>query len=47
METFEPVMFERPDAFPRYSPEDKIPETVRPVKVPTDVMFPCAATVTL
>jgi hypothetical protein len=32
-------MFERPEAFPVYKFEFKIPETVREVRVPTDVML--------
>ena len=36
---FEELRFERPEAFPRYRLDVKIPETVRPVRVPTLVMF--------
>ena len=36
---FEELRFERPDAFPRYRPDVKIPETVRPVRVPTLVIL--------
>ena len=37
--TFDPVIFARPDAFPVYKFEFKIPETVRDVSVPTLVIF--------
>jgi hypothetical protein len=40
---FEEFRFERPDAFEAMSN----PEIVRPVRVPTDVMFTCAGSVTL
>jgi hypothetical protein len=44
---FEELMFERPDALPVNKFEFRIPETVRLVSVPTDVMFPWAGSVTL
>ena len=34
---FEEFRFERPDAFPEYRAACKMPPTVRPVKVPTEV----------
>ena len=45
--TFEPAIFESPEAFPVYRFEFMTPETTRPVSVPTDVMFGWAANVTL
>ena len=36
-------MFERPEAFPVYKFEFKIPATVREVRVPTEVMLGCEA----
>jgi hypothetical protein len=36
---FEALRFEIPDPFPVIKFELKIPATVRPVKVPTEVMF--------
>ena len=47
METFEPVMLDKPEALPVYRFAFKIPPTVRLVRVPKEVMFDCAATVTL
>ena len=43
VETFEPFTFEIPEPFEAMSK----PWTLRPVKVPTDVMFPCEAAITL
>ena len=45
--TFDPETLERPEAFPVYRLEFMTPEIIRPVSVPTDVMFGWAATVTL
>ena len=43
----EELRLERPEAFPEYRSACKIPPTVKPVKTPTDVIFPCAPAVTL
>jgi hypothetical protein len=43
---FEELMFERPEALPVNKFEFRIPDTVRPVKTPTDVMLGCAPAVT-
>ena len=47
VETFEPLMLDRADAFPTWRLAFKIPETVSELRVPTDVMLGCEATVTL
>lgn len=39
VETFEPVMLDRADALPTWRLAFKIPEMVRDVRVPTDVML--------
>jgi hypothetical protein len=39
VETFAPFTFDRPDAFPTSRPACKTPETVRELKVPTEVML--------
>jgi hypothetical protein len=39
VETFEPVMFDKAEAFPTYKSADTIPATLRAVRVPTLVMF--------
>jgi len=44
---FDPFMFEIPEPFPESKFACKIPETVRPVRVPTDVILGWAGSVTL
>ena len=39
VETFEPLMLDRADAFPTWRLAFKIPETVSELRVPTDVML--------
>jgi hypothetical protein len=39
VETFEPFTFDRPEALPTWRLALRIPETVKEVKVPTDVML--------
>jgi hypothetical protein len=39
VETFEPFMLDKPEALPTSRPACATPETVKEVKVPTDVMF--------
>ena len=39
VETFAPFTLDRPEAFPTNKPACETPETVREVKVPTDVML--------
>ena len=43
---FEAWRFERPDAFPVKSPPNSTPDTFRPLKVPSEVIFVCAFPVT-
>ena len=43
---FEAWRFERPDAFPVRSPPNSTPDTFRPLKVPSEVIFVCAFPVT-
>ena len=43
---FEACRFERPDAFPVKSPPNSTPDTFRPLKVPSEVIFVCAFPVT-
>lgn len=46
VETFAPFTLERPEALPTNRPACETPDTVKEVKVPTDVIFPCEGLVT-